>query len=185
MQLVPAGAFEQGTPPDDELENFGDRKERRVRLPGYCIDRFEYPGQPKALPMTGLTFAAAKAECEKQGKRLCSEDEWEKACKGPEDQRFPYGRRFDLKACNGGARLSTLAPSGAFPRCQSGYGLFDMSGNAAEWTSSRFQAGSPDRAIKGGAVDRPDTDLRCSARQNRSPLSHSPLLGVRCCAETR
>jgi formylglycine-generating enzyme required for sulfatase activity len=185
MQLVPAGEFEQGTPPDDELENFGDRKRRRVTLRGYCIDRYEYPGQPKAPPMTGLSFPAAKAECEKQEKRLCSEDEWERGCKGPDNRRFPYGRRFDPKACNAGERATTLAPVGAFPRCQSGYGLFDMSGNAAEWTSSRFQPGMADRVIKGGSVDRPDTDLRCASRQNRAPQSHSPLLGFRCCADPR
>jgi formylglycine-generating enzyme required for sulfatase activity len=135
--------------------------------------------------MTGLPFLAAKAECEKQEKRLCSEDEWERGCKGPDNRRFPYGRRFDAKACNAGERATTLAPVGAFPRCQSGYGLFDMSGNAAEWTASRFQPGMADKVIKGGSVDRPDTDLRCAARQNRAPQSHSPLLGFRCCADPR
>ena len=71
-----------------------------------------------------------------------------------------------------------MAPTGTFTRCQSGYGLFDMSGNAAEWTSGRYQAGMADRVIKGGSVDRPDYDLRCSSRQNRSPQNRSPLGGV-------
>ena len=60
-----------------------------------------------------------------------------------------------------------------------------MSGNAAEWTSTRFASGVGDRTVKGGSYARSDTDLRCSARQNKSPGSHASDLGFRCCTDLK
>jgi formylglycine-generating enzyme required for sulfatase activity len=182
MQLIPAGSFRLGTPASDDLGNFGDRPERKASSHGYCIDTYEYPNQQGARPLTSVTFSAAEGACKRDGKRLCSEEEWEKACKGPANHRFPYGEAFDASACRikGG-----IASAGSAAGCRSGFGVFDLSGNVAEWTSSKFQAGASDRAVKGGAVESPDYDLRCSARANRSPSSRSERLGFRCCADVK
>ncbi len=183
MRLIHAGSFRMGTPASDDLGNFGDRPERRVSVHSYCIDTYEYPNHAEAKPQVGVSYSGAEAACSSQGKRLCSEEEWEKACKGPDNLRFPYGQSYSSGSCNSGR--SGIGPSGSYGSCKSGYGVYDMSGNAAEWTSSRFQSGASDRAVKGGSYLRSDTDLRCSARQNKSPGSHPGDLGFRCCEDLK
>jgi serine/threonine protein kinase/formylglycine-generating enzyme required for sulfatase activity len=181
MRLVRAGTFRMGTPGSDDLGNFGDRPERRVSVHSYCIDAYEYPNHADGKPQVGTNFSGAETACASQGKRLCSEEEWEKACKGPDNLRFPYGQSYSSGSCNSGK--GGVAPSGSYGSCKSGYGVYDMSGNAAEWTSTRFASGVGDRTVKGGSYLRSDTDLRCSARQNKSPGSHSGDLGFRCCTD--
>ena len=180
MQAIAGGSFRMGTPPSDDLGNFGDRPEHHQSLKTYCIDTYEYPNQAGQKPTTAVSFTGAESSCKRDGKRLCSEEEWEKACKGPANHRFPYGEAFDEGACRS---KGGLGAAGAAAGCRSGYGVFDLSGNAAEWTSSRFQAGAADRAVKGGAAESPDYELRCAARSNRAPQVRLPGLGFRCCAD--
>jgi formylglycine-generating enzyme required for sulfatase activity len=126
-----------------------------------------------------VTWEEARAECARLGKRLCSEDEWEKACKGPGSLRYPYGATFDAKGCNTQGNAGEPAASGSFARCRSGYGVADMSGNVAEWTESSM--GGADRVQKGGAFDRQQPSVRCSARMSAEPDSGSASVGFRCC----
>lgn len=185
MILVPAGSFRIGTAANDPMRGFDDQRLATVEQGAYCIDPYEYPGEKGSAPRTNLTWSEAKRLCEQRGKRLCSEREWEKACKGPGSERFPYGPRFDADRCNtertpGADR--TLAASGEFARCRSGYGVFDLSGNAAEWTATPIGAG---KAQKGGSYANPDYAARCSARASGSPFGRSPEVGFRCCADVR
>ncbi len=182
MQLIPSGTFRFGTPASDDLGNFGDRPERKASVHAFCVDSFEYPNQEGGRPLTSVTYGAAEASCKRDGKRLCSEEEWEKACKGPGNRRFPYGDGFDPAVCRvkGG-----IGAAGAAAGCRSGFGVSDLSGNVAEWTASRFQAGASDRVVKGGSVESPDYELRCSARANRAPSVRSERLGFRCCADVK
>ncbi|MDF1563844.1 MAG: SUMF1/EgtB/PvdO family nonheme iron enzyme [Deltaproteobacteria bacterium] len=182
MVYVPGGGFPFGSAANDPMRNFAEKTLQQVQVVGFCIDRFEYGGQK---PSTAVSWFRAKELCERRSKRLCTEEEWEKACKGPQGRRFPYGNSFDAEACNtedaeGNDR--ELVKSGAFRRCRSGYGVYDMAGNAAEWTSSTFQTGAAYRTIKGGAANRPDWDTRCATRGNRKPNSKDDFLGFRCCA---
>jgi formylglycine-generating enzyme required for sulfatase activity len=154
----------------------------------YCIDDYEFPNQPGKLPKVAAGYTEAEAQCKNAGKRLCSEDEWEKACKGPTGLRFPYGKDFDADACNtqdkkDAARQTTVA--GAFTRCKSGYGVWDLSGNAAEWTSSAFEPGGGEKAVKGGHAARPGFDDRCASRRKLAPAAHDVRVGFRCCADAR
>lgn len=57
----------------------------------YCVDRYEFPNIPGEYPAVLLSWNDAKALCEAQGKRLCTEDEWVFACEGPRAQPYPYG----------------------------------------------------------------------------------------------
>jgi serine/threonine protein kinase/formylglycine-generating enzyme required for sulfatase activity len=188
MAHVPAGPARLGADAGDPMRNFGDREVRSVVVPAFCIDLFEHPNRRGAMPTTQVTWADAERTCKEQGKRLCGEDEWEKACKGPGNLRFPYGEAFDPAACNtrdqkGANRM--VAAAGNSERCRSGYGVLDLSGNVAEWTASRFLASAADRTKRGGAANRPDFDARCSARANEPPGSKGALLGFRCCTDPR
>lgn len=186
MRLIPAGAFKMGSSRDDPMMGFDEKPLSTVNVPAYCIDIYEYPNRNGAIPVTGVSFTAAESMCKARGKRLCTEEEWEKACKGGSSSRFPYGNSFDADACNtedADGEDRVVGPSGAFRKCRSSYGVFDMSGNVAEWTASVYKSGVADRTYKGGSADRPDYDARCASRKNGAPGTKRDQLGFRCCAD--
>ncbi|XXF76382.1 SUMF1/EgtB/PvdO family nonheme iron enzyme [Myxococcaceae bacterium GXIMD 01537] len=185
MRLIPAGTFPMGTSPDERTKGFDERPLTTQDVPAFCMDEYEFPNVADSAPRVDVSWTDAKAACEHVGKRLCTEPEWEKACKGPKHLRFPYGPAFDANACNTEDSFGddrSLAHSGQFSRCRSGYGVADLSGNVAEWTATPYTQNS-DMTQKGGAFDRPDYAARCSARKNGAPADRSATVGFRCCAE--
>ncbi len=102
---------------------------------GYCIDRYEYPGRGRK-PKRGVSMGAARSTCTKRGLRLCTAKEWKIACGGTRAAR-----------CNHGG---VVAKSGSKRGCRSRYGLYDMSGNVAEWTSGGRALGGDAVTTKGG-----------------------------------
>ncbi|MBX5482032.1 MAG: SUMF1/EgtB/PvdO family nonheme iron enzyme [Myxococcaceae bacterium] len=185
MRFIPAGSFKMGTARNDPMMGFDEKILTSVSVAAFCIDTYEYPNQRGAMPKVGVSWTEAKRSCEAKGKRLCTEEEWEKACKGPGNARYPYGNTYDPNACNTEDELGEdrpLAASGRFSKCRSGYGVADLSGNAAEWTASAY-AGNADKAQKGGSFTKPDYAARCSARKNGSPGSRGADVGFRCCAD--
>ena len=188
MRYIASGPFQIGSAADDPMRNFGERALAEVQVASFCIDVYEFPNRARAPPRTNVTWQEARRACEKAGKRLCTEEEWEKACKGPAGHRWPYGDVFAPDACNtedaeGNDR--PLAPGGQSSQCKSGYGVYDMSGNAYEWTATPFQAGAEDRTLKGGAANRPDWDTRCASRTNKPPGFRNAYVGFRCCADPK
>jgi len=180
MRPVAGGAFKMGTAPGDPMMGFDEKTLSSVEVGAFCIDAFEYPNKKGVAPTASVGFADAKRMCEAQAKRLCSEAEWEKSCKGPGGAKWPYGNGFDANTCNteddiGDSR--SLSPAGRFAKCRSGFGVADMSGNVAEWTS--------DRIIKGGSFASGDYAVRCSARKNGASFAKSSEVGFRCCADQR
>ena len=181
---IPAGTFTMGSPADDFDRNPGERENERVRTDAYCIDKYEHPNRKGARPTRNLNWSQANQACESAGKRLCSEAEWERACKGPRNLKFPYGNEFNADTCNtrdASGENRSLAPSGQFS-CESGYGVHDMSGNVWEWTSGRLQSDLNDMILRGGSHSRPDFHVRCANRYNSEPGVSSQEFGVRCCA---
>lgn len=138
------------------------RFSEKVRLIGeptrlrFCVDVYEHPNRKGATPEVGMTWHEAKASCEQEGKRLCTEDEWTLACEGPDRNPYPTGLVRDAEACNidrpwmrpdntklNGPRrqeeldrLSQSVPSGS-SGCVSHYGAVDMTGNVDEWVENR------------------------------------------------
>jgi formylglycine-generating enzyme required for sulfatase activity len=154
----------------------------------FCIDEYEYPNQPGVLPVTNVSWEDAQRVCASEGKRLCTEEEWEKACKGPGNARFPYGNEFDANLCNTKDpqnRDRKLAEAGRFSQCRSGYQVADLSGNVGEWTSSDSGDGSSGKIQKGGASDRSVQAVRCSARASTAPTERKQTVGFRCCADVQ
>jgi serine/threonine protein kinase/formylglycine-generating enzyme required for sulfatase activity len=186
MKEVPAGSFAFGSSPGDPMRNFGEKTATTVSVDTFCIDYYEFPNSSKHVPTVGVTWKAATRACERKGKRLCTEREWERACKGPSNRRFPYGNTYQVDRCNtedASGQPRELGAARDFKKCRSKFNVFMMAGNAEEWTADNFRGGAGSKAVKGGASDRPDWASRCAARRGLSPSTKKPTLGFRCCAD--
>src|SRR5262249_46559927 len=113
--------------------------------------------------------------------RLCSESEWERACRGPANGVYPYGPGFAAGKCNSKGSGGKLVPSGSVPTCKSPSGAFDMSGNAAEWVILESQM----PAQKGGSAVAGDPDASCTNKFEAKTLAGGPFVGFRCCRDVR
>jgi len=146
----------------------------------FWIDRYEYPNQKDQAPRVSVDFAEAERLCDAQGKRLCGEGEWQRACEGTAHLPFPYGPHYDERACTTGA--SGPSAAGSRERCASSAGVFDLSGNVAEWTASPVQPGAPQRVVRGGSWQQKGSRVSCAARDYLLPgQGGATWLGFRCC----
>ncbi|WP_224365106.1 bifunctional serine/threonine-protein kinase/formylglycine-generating enzyme family protein [Hyalangium versicolor] len=185
MKQVSGGTFKRGAPPNEKERMADERLLESVQVSTFCIDEYEYPNKEGDLPLVNVTWEQARQACESKQKRLCSEEEWEKACKGPGNALFPYANEFNASACNtkdANEKDRALAVAGHFAGCRSGYQVADLSGNVAEWTASPFAGNNPNKTLKGGAFNRTDSAVRCSARTSGEPDKPEPTVGFRCCA---
>lgn len=115
--------------------------------------------------------------------RLPTALEWEKAARGPDGRRFPWGDRFDPALLNShdAGPFDTL-PVGGFPAGASVYGVLDAAGQVFEWTAS---PGNPGRfLVKGGSWDDRGCGVcRPAARHARPAGIRHVLIGFRLVAE--
>jgi len=169
----------------------------------YCIDRYEYPNRKGEHPIILTNWYEAGALCQAQGKRLCTEIEWTFACEGEDAQPYPYGWVRDTDACVvdkqwrqffGGFQrgnpdkvaileldyLWQGVPSGSKPGCKSPFGVYDMTGNVDEWTTSSY--GGRRSILKGGYWGPVRTRCRPSTRAHGEDHAFYQQ-GLRCCAD--
>lgn len=168
-----------------------------------CMDRYEAPNQRRAKPMVMASYVSATRWCAKRGKRMCSEQEWELACEGPQHQPLAYGWRVDVKLCNSNKqwmqvdfdafgktreeaeeesnRLWQGAASGQYTTCVSPFGIFDMMGNVEEWVTSRDTRRHPG-SLMGGFWAKPWTGCR-GTNDAHEPTFTFYETGFRCCKD--
>ncbi|MDB4931897.1 MAG: hypothetical protein JWM10_4381, partial [Myxococcaceae bacterium] len=166
---IPAGSFALGsTPGDPGRDPSVEADLPRVQLPAFTIDALPFPNDPAQAPTSGLTREAAERACGERGRRLCSELEWERACKGPAGTIFPGGNAW-------GGALCTGADLG---RCASSEGALAMGTRLAEWTRDDIDT----RAIIRGAGATAAGPLhRCAARRTALASQAGLELAFRCC----
>jgi len=187
MAYVPPGTLLVGTAVDrtprvaeEELPG------TKVDLDGFYIDVLPFPDEPGAIATTNVSRDDAVAMCTSKGKRLCTELEWERACKGPANTTYEDGDVFHPATCGLGASadLSAKRPTGELAACTSGFGMRESHGGAWEWTAEAWgRGGRKDLGVlKGGNAVAGEIAGRCANSLARPPTSKSPSMGFRCCA---
>ncbi|RYE86084.1 MAG: hypothetical protein EOO75_16175, partial [Myxococcales bacterium] len=188
MVWVPPGVLLAGTP-ERQYPRLTDAEMAgaQVVMRGFFIDELPYPNEPGAIPRTGLSQPEAQELCEQQGKRLCTELEWERACKGPDNRPYPYGVTYREADCGTGAVRPRVPPVGMLPNCKSAFGVRDLVGSVAQWTASPWGRGTDGNlvAVRGVPGEPGEVLGRCAHGAARSPADKNPLVGTRCCAGER
>ncbi len=181
-----------------------ERPSFEAELAPYCIDVYEYPNQLGTLPEANVTWREARGLCGEQGKRLCTADEWEHACRGRGQQRYGYGAERDADACNtprerfDEAPGHPLAASGAHPRCRTPQGVIDLNGNLSEWVEDPWHGHKPRfeeeafpaeetyRTVRGGTMWRQTFyGQDCLSAHGHPETVRHVDDGFRCCSDPR
>ena len=165
MALVLAGRSTVGV---EEPAAGYEEHARTVHLEPYCMDRYEYPNRAGELPRNDVSWLEADEACRALGKRLCSSDEWERACRGTAGHRYAYGRNRLPHFCNTpyrhhGEGPLPLAPAGSHAKCVSEDGVYDLNGSLSEWVADEWTGARqpmdgdlgqqhPMRIVRGGTM---------------------------------
>ena len=222
MVHVPAGEFLMGSPPGGSEAN--EHPQHTVYVSEFWIDKTEvtndqyqkcvearaclaptacdygeptYSDSSKAdHPVVCVSWQDARTYCEWAGRRLPTEAEWEKAARGTDERKYPWGNTWDASKANSGqAGPGDTTVVGSYPDGASPYGVLDMAGNVWEWCQDWYDedyyANSPQRDPQGpslgsGRVSRGGSwhldarRVRAAFRGGYDPDGRNFLIGFRC-----
>jgi formylglycine-generating enzyme required for sulfatase activity len=220
MALIPAGEFLMGA--EDLMPDA--RPVHRVFVSAFWIDRHQVTNAqyrkcveaggclpPKDQqgfddadraqhPVTNVTWGQSRGYCQWKGKRLPTEAEWEKAARGTDGRRYPWGNSDELiKARLKSGEIKTVSNGteavGSQSAIVSPYGVYDMVGSVAEWVKDwygeDFYQVSPSRdpqgpvrgsfrVLRGGPLSERPLESHVSYRSWDEMTYWGPTVGFRC-----
>ena len=177
MVLIPSGPFTMG----DARGTNNERPERRIEQGTFYIDKFEVtraqydrflqanPAAPRLtpearavlgdprVPVVGVSHPDALRYCAWAGRTLPTESQWEKAARGTQGFRFPWGN--DARQGPAVRRYRAIERILSQPADRSPFAVFDTAGNAAEWCADWY-ARDAYRTSKIGGPDTPTNEER-------------------------
>jgi len=223
MAMIPAGEFWMGVDGTVGLDD--ERPRHKVWLDAFAMDVHEVTTKRYAAflastgrkppllwdlvdvsvhgdrPVVGVDWQDAEAYCRWAGKRLPTEAEWEKAARGTDERRHPWGNQAPSPARANfglGARFSysqVLMPVGHYEGGISPYGLYDLAGNVWEWVQDWYKGSyyeeSPERnprgpeegqfkVLRGGSWSDLPNYLLTYGRFKLPPETRNSYTGFRC-----
>jgi formylglycine-generating enzyme required for sulfatase activity len=221
--LIPAGNFIMG---DDE-----NSPRREVFADSFYMDKFEvtvgrYSVFLKAsvnvnppdywdtvdleknadLPVVGVDWRDADRYCRWAGRRLPTEAEWERAARGNDERKYPWGNgppspdqaRFATPS-DSSVYEGRVVPVGSYPKGASPFGIYDLAGNVWEWAADWYSENVPSddarnpkgpesgrtKVMRGGGWYDGAERLTATKRMYASPARRAADIGFRCASDAR
>ena len=169
------------------IKETGRKKPRALKNPNFA--------EPKQ-PVVGIAWKEAMKYCEWGKKRLPTEAEWEKAARGKRPVKYPWGNTPpDSSKLNYNENIKKTTVVGSFENGKSDYGVYDLSGNVAEWVtdwhfpeyylfSPKKNPPGPEKGkykiIRGGSWRHNAEDVDLTYRNATTPINRSTSIGFRC-----
>lgn len=180
---IPAGEFIMGPPENQRVVYLDEFYIDKYAVTNYMYsqfnENFNYNPAQANYPVTNITFYDAVRYAESRGMRLPTEEEWEKAARGTEGLIFPWGNEWNYDIVNTIHNSKfILYPVDSFPEGVSPYGLFNMSGNVFEWTSTLYEEGYA--ITKGGSFLNPKDFSKTYFNSYENKNLRFSALGFRC-----
>lgn len=131
-------------------------------------------------PVVGVSYYEAEAYAKCVGKRLPTDQEWEKAARGEDGRQYPWGEEFDKNRCNSGeSGIGHTTPVTQYPNGVSPWGCYDMVGNVWEWCADWYDETNYRRVIRGGSWFSKPGILRASNRYRGIAVNRFSHIGFR------
>ncbi|MFN0051585.1 MAG: SUMF1/EgtB/PvdO family nonheme iron enzyme [Planctomycetales bacterium] len=183
-----------------EDEGYADRRwwsaggfEEYGTCPADWDSQVEYPSRP----VVSVSWHEAMAFCAWSGFRLPTEAEWERAARGTEGRKFPWGNEaVDETRASFAGNVGHATPVGIYPLGTTPDGICDLAGNVWEWCHDpygeygdakssaahpRAPAAGSSRVLRGGSWSGIAVSCRSASRDHYAPQNRSSIIGFRVC----